>query len=169
MKKKPSARENSSSSSSTAAREEESEWEMRPGGMLVQKRTANTDAAVTRNLRLRIAYGALRYEICVSSIATFGKTSSGSKVPLLIFFCSVWLLRKLLVWWVMLVKLSQVAVSVQHYESSLQMLRAHVTWHELSQFFIYFKNLIKMQKKDISFYTRLTILSYIILWYENPL
>ncbi|RZB63794.1 BAG family molecular chaperone regulator 3 isoform A [Glycine soja] len=71
MKKKPSARENSSSST-TAAREEESEWEMRPGGMLVQKRTTNTDV-VTRNLRLRIAYGALRYEICVSSIATFGE------------------------------------------------------------------------------------------------
>jgi len=66
---------------------------MRPGGMLVQKRTVQTDASA-RNLRLRIAYGALRYEICVSSIATFGKTSSGSKLPLLIFFCSCCLLGK---------------------------------------------------------------------------
>ncbi|TKY71940.1 BAG family molecular chaperone regulator 2 [Spatholobus suberectus] len=77
MKKKPRARE--SSSSSSTARDEETEWEMRPGGMLVQKRTAKMDA-VTRSLRLRIAYGALRYEICVSSMATFGKTISGSKL-----------------------------------------------------------------------------------------
>lgn len=52
--------------------EEETEWEMRPGGMLVQKRSTKPDAPV-RNLRLRIAYGALRYEISVSSTATFGK------------------------------------------------------------------------------------------------
>ncbi|RDX96654.1 BAG family molecular chaperone regulator 2, partial [Mucuna pruriens] len=71
MKKKSSARENNSSSSVT--REEETEWEMRPGGMLVQKRTAKIDATITRNLRLRIAYGSLRYEIYVSSTATFGE------------------------------------------------------------------------------------------------
>lgn len=96
IRKKPSARENSSSSSTTTtAGEEETEWEMRPGGMLVQKRTVQTDAPA-RSLRLRIAYGALRYEICVSSMATFGKTSSGSKLPSLIFSCSVLLLLKLL-------------------------------------------------------------------------
>ncbi|QCD76958.1 BAG family molecular chaperone regulator 2-like [Vigna unguiculata] len=73
IRKKPSARENSSSSSTTTtAGEEETEWEMRPGGMLVQKRTVQTDAPA-RSLRLRIAYGALRYEICVSSMATFGE------------------------------------------------------------------------------------------------
>ncbi|KAK7331407.1 hypothetical protein VNO77_25631 [Canavalia gladiata] len=70
MRKKPNARE--SSSSSSTAREEETEWEMRPGGMLVQKRSAKMDAP-TPNLRLRIAYGALRYEICVTSMATFGE------------------------------------------------------------------------------------------------
>ncbi|XP_027338449.1 BAG family molecular chaperone regulator 2-like [Abrus precatorius] len=70
MRKKLNARE--SSSSSSTVREEETEWEMRPGGMLVQKRTVKTDAP-TPNLRLRIAYGALRYEICVSSMATFGE------------------------------------------------------------------------------------------------
>ncbi|KAK7245634.1 hypothetical protein RIF29_40482 [Crotalaria pallida] len=69
MKKKLSA---SKESSSSTAREEEFEWEMRPGGMLVQKRTAKEDAP-THNLRLRIAYGALRYEISVSSISTFGE------------------------------------------------------------------------------------------------
>ena len=61
-------------SSSAAARDEETEWEMRPGGMLVQKRSVKTEAP-TQNLRLRIAYGALRYEISVSSMATFGKMS----------------------------------------------------------------------------------------------
>lgn len=68
------------------------------------------------------------------------------------------------------VKLRQAAVSVQHHESSLFMLRAHVTWHELPQiFYFYFKNLIKMQNKEIIFYTRLTKLLYAILIYENPL
>jgi hypothetical protein len=51
--------------------EEKSEWEMRPGGMLVQKRTGKPDTPVA-SLRLRIAYGALLYDIYVSSIATFG-------------------------------------------------------------------------------------------------
>ncbi|XP_061370029.1 BAG family molecular chaperone regulator 2-like [Gastrolobium bilobum] len=59
-------------SSSSTAREEDTEWEMRPGGMLVQKRSVKPDAP-TPNLRLRIAYGAIRYEICVSSMATFGE------------------------------------------------------------------------------------------------
>lgn len=115
IRKKPSARENSSSTTTTAG-EEETEWEMRPGGMLVQKRTVQTDAPA-RNLRLRIAYGALRYEICVSSMATFGKTSSGSKLPLLILFCSAQSMRKIPLRRVMLLKLSQVAVSMQNYES----------------------------------------------------
>ncbi|KAK7303079.1 hypothetical protein RJT34_13978 [Clitoria ternatea] len=70
LKKKLSVRESSSSSSATT--EEETAWEMRPGGMLVQKRTTKTESPTT-NLRLRIAYGALRYEICVSSMATFGE------------------------------------------------------------------------------------------------
>lgn len=64
-----------SSSSTTARGEEDFEWEMRPGGMLVQKRSAKPDAPVP-NLRLRIAYGALRYEIYVTSMATFGELSS---------------------------------------------------------------------------------------------
>ncbi|GKV03811.1 hypothetical protein SLEP1_g16056 [Rubroshorea leprosula] len=62
---------NNTSSSSTS-REEDTEWEMRPGGMLVQMRTEMTDVSV-RNIRLRIAFGALRYEISVNSQATFGE------------------------------------------------------------------------------------------------
>ncbi|KAK2447575.1 hypothetical protein P8452_11858 [Trifolium repens] len=58
--------------SSHTREEEKSEWEMRPGGMLVQKRTGKPDTPVA-SLRLRIAYGALRYDIYVSSMATFGE------------------------------------------------------------------------------------------------
>ncbi|KAI4299995.1 hypothetical protein L6164_033415 [Bauhinia variegata] len=60
------------SSSSSMATEEEVKWEMRPGGMLVQKRI-NKAGPLTPNMRVRIAYGALRYEISVSSMATFGE------------------------------------------------------------------------------------------------
>ena len=64
--------ENSTTSTSMNPNEEEIKWEMRPGGMLVQKRIDKTEAPLP-NFRLRIAYGALRYEISVSSMATFGK------------------------------------------------------------------------------------------------
>ncbi|PON87781.1 Ubiquitin domain containing protein [Trema orientale] len=60
--------------SSSASRDEEVEWEMRPGGMLVQKRVGTPDiSAAVPNFRLRIAFGALRYEISVNSQATFGE------------------------------------------------------------------------------------------------
>ncbi|XP_022139854.1 BAG family molecular chaperone regulator 3-like [Momordica charantia] len=54
-----------SSSSST-------KWEIRPGGMLVQKRTEKSESSATI-LRLRIAFGAVRLEIQISSQATFGE------------------------------------------------------------------------------------------------
>lgn len=74
MKKKQNAYGGSRTreTASCHSREQQSEWEMRPGGMLVQKRTGKPDAPVP-NLRLRIAYGALRYEICLSSSSTFGE------------------------------------------------------------------------------------------------
>ncbi|GMN54561.1 hypothetical protein TIFTF001_023687 [Ficus carica] len=52
--------------------EAEIKWEMRPGGMLVQKRIGAPDVSAP-NLRLQIAFGALRYQISVSSQATFGE------------------------------------------------------------------------------------------------
>ncbi|XP_062094591.1 BAG family molecular chaperone regulator 1-like isoform X2 [Humulus lupulus] len=65
---------NSNTTSSSASRDDEFEWEMRPGGMLVQKRVGNSDGtAAVPNLRLRIAFGALQYEISVNSQATFGE------------------------------------------------------------------------------------------------
>ncbi|XWS67424.1 hypothetical protein CRYUN_Cryun04dG0005400 [Craigia yunnanensis] len=63
---------NNSTSSSSTSIEEETEWEMRPGGMLVQKRTQNADVSAP-DIRLRVAYGAVRYEISVNSQATFGE------------------------------------------------------------------------------------------------
>ncbi|CAN1302423.1 BAG family molecular chaperone regulator 3 [Linum perenne] len=58
------------------AEEEEAaaaEWEMRPGGMLVQKRLQKNDAPPPPNVWIRVAYGALRYQISVNSQATFGE------------------------------------------------------------------------------------------------
>ncbi|OWM63833.1 BAG family molecular chaperone regulator 2-like [Punica granatum] len=52
--------------------DEEVEWEMRPGGMLVQQRSMSTDVSVP-NLRLRVTHGAIRLEISVNSQATFGE------------------------------------------------------------------------------------------------
>ncbi|XP_022762204.1 BAG family molecular chaperone regulator 3-like [Durio zibethinus] len=67
-----SSNKTQSSSSSSTSIEEEIEWEMRPGGMLVQKRTQNTDVSAP-DIRLRVAYGTVRYEISVNSQATFGE------------------------------------------------------------------------------------------------
>nr|DAD33927.1 TPA_asm: hypothetical protein HUJ06_012778 [Nelumbo nucifera] len=63
-------------SSSSTYNEEEIEWEMRPSGMLVQKRCEKSEVSAP-SLRLRIAYGAFRYDISISSQATFG-TITGS-------------------------------------------------------------------------------------------
>ncbi|KAF8030742.1 hypothetical protein BT93_D0049 [Corymbia citriodora subsp. variegata] len=60
------------SSSAAASGDEGVEWEMRPGGMLVQKRAGNPDLPAP-NVRVRVAYGAIRYEISVNSQATFGE------------------------------------------------------------------------------------------------
>lgn len=65
--------ENAATTSSCGSKEEEVKWEMRPGGMLVQQRSENFGASSPK-LRIRVAYGALRYEIAAHSLATFGKT-----------------------------------------------------------------------------------------------
>lgn len=77
IKRKSNARgkmhESSTTTSSSTSTEDEIGCELRPGGMLVQKRSEKTDVPPA-NLRLRIAFGALRKEISVNSRATFGKT-----------------------------------------------------------------------------------------------
>ncbi|CAA3033122.1 BAG family molecular chaperone regulator 2-like [Olea europaea var. sylvestris] len=64
--------ENAATTSSCGSKEEEVKWEMRPGGMLVQQRSENFGAPPPK-LRIRVAYGALRYEIAAHSLATFGE------------------------------------------------------------------------------------------------
>ncbi|PSS29020.1 BAG family molecular chaperone regulator like [Actinidia chinensis var. chinensis] len=66
------SRRTSESSEKTSSREDEVEWEMRPGGMLVQKRSESTDA-LGPNLGVRVVYGSVRYDISVSSQASFGE------------------------------------------------------------------------------------------------
>lgn len=52
----------------------ENEWEVRPGGMLVQKRDLNDEH--TRipppTIRVRVKFGSVSHEINISSQATFG-------------------------------------------------------------------------------------------------
>ncbi|CAL9015943.1 unnamed protein product [Prunus brigantina] len=66
------ARDSSNTAPSSTSRDEEVAWEMRPGGMLVQKRGEKSDVPAP-NLRLRIAFGAMRYEISAASQSTFGE------------------------------------------------------------------------------------------------
>ncbi|KAM0950282.1 putative Ubiquitin-like domain, BAG domain, Ubiquitin-like domain superfamily [Dioscorea sansibarensis] len=49
---------------------DEAQWEMRPGGMLVQKREGSSPPAPT--IRVRVKHGASSHEIYLSSQATFG-------------------------------------------------------------------------------------------------
>ncbi|KAH9747950.1 ubiquitin-like domain-containing protein [Citrus sinensis] len=75
IKRKSNARgkmHESSTTTSSTSTEDEIDCELRPGGMLVQKRSEKTDVPAPY-LRLRIAFGALRYEISVNSRATFGE------------------------------------------------------------------------------------------------
>ncbi|KAF3450352.1 hypothetical protein FNV43_RR06432 [Rhamnella rubrinervis] len=64
--------DSSTTTSSSTSRDEETKWEMRPGGMLVQKRIGLPEISAP-NFRLRIAFGVLRCEISVNSQATFGE------------------------------------------------------------------------------------------------
>ncbi|PIN22436.1 BCL2-associated athanogene-like protein [Handroanthus impetiginosus] len=58
---------------SSAPIEEEVEWEMRPGGMLVQKRSESSGVVPIPNLRIRVTYGAVQYQISANSQSTFGE------------------------------------------------------------------------------------------------
>ncbi|KAL8160251.1 hypothetical protein V2J09_001788 [Rumex salicifolius] len=50
------------------------EWEMRPGGMLVQKRVdSDQNATPPPTIRVRVKYGPVYHEITISSQATFGE------------------------------------------------------------------------------------------------
>lgn len=51
------------------------DWELRPGGMLVQKRNPDSDrsSASPPTIRVRVKYGSIYHEINLSSQATFGE------------------------------------------------------------------------------------------------
>ncbi|KAJ1433700.1 Ubiquitin-like domain superfamily [Sesbania bispinosa] len=51
------------------------DWEMRPGGMLVQMRTSNSDRnpVAVPTIRVRVKFGSIYHEVNISSQATFGE------------------------------------------------------------------------------------------------
>ncbi|XP_022155653.1 BAG family molecular chaperone regulator 3-like [Momordica charantia] len=50
------------------------DWEMRPGGMLVQKRTdSDKNSAAAPTIRVRVKYGSVYHDVQISSQATFGE------------------------------------------------------------------------------------------------
>lgn len=51
------------------------DWELRPGGMLVQKRNPDSDrtSAPPPTIRVRVKYGSIYHEMSISSQATFGE------------------------------------------------------------------------------------------------
>lgn len=59
------------------------EWELRPGGMLVQKRNPDSDrtSAPPPTIRARVKYGSIYHEIHINSQATFGKINNNTKSP----------------------------------------------------------------------------------------
>nr|GMC94425.1 BAG family molecular chaperone regulator 1-like [Ipomoea batatas] len=64
----------SHSSPAGAGAGREKEWEMRPGGMLVQKRSPDSDnLPPPPTIRVRVKYGSVYHEINISSQATFGE------------------------------------------------------------------------------------------------
>ncbi|XP_044485075.1 BAG family molecular chaperone regulator 2-like isoform X2 [Mangifera indica] len=50
------------------------EWEIRPGGMLVQKRNLDSNQSVTvPTIKVRVKFGSTYHEVCANSIASFGE------------------------------------------------------------------------------------------------
>lgn len=47
------------------------EWELRPGGMVVQRRTDDS-SNVPHDIRVRVKYGSVHHEISINSQSTFG-------------------------------------------------------------------------------------------------
>jgi hypothetical protein len=59
---------------SAAAAAKENEWEVRPGGMLVQKRSPDADAPASPvpNIRVKVKFNGVCHEIYISAQASFG-------------------------------------------------------------------------------------------------
>ncbi|XP_039133848.1 BAG family molecular chaperone regulator 1-like [Dioscorea cayenensis subsp. rotundata] len=52
---------------------EEIEWELRPGGMLVQKRESGKGGAEIIRVRVRVSMASLSHDISISATSTFGE------------------------------------------------------------------------------------------------
>lgn len=67
------------SSAAAAAKEavKEDEWEVRPGGMLVQKRSPDSDApaAPVPTIRIKVKFNGVYHEIYINSQASFGNAT----------------------------------------------------------------------------------------------
>ncbi|KAI3917424.1 hypothetical protein MKW92_025899 [Papaver armeniacum] len=61
----------------------ESEWELRPGGMLVQKRNPDSDRAVVPppTIRVRVKHNSIYHEIYINSQASFGELKKMLSAP----------------------------------------------------------------------------------------
>ena len=60
----------------SAAAVKEDEWEVRPGGMLVQRRSPDADApagAPVPTIRVKVKFNGVYHEIYINSQASFGK------------------------------------------------------------------------------------------------
>jgi len=65
-------------SAAAAAAVKEDEWEVRPGGMLVQKRSPDADApagAPVPTIRVKVKFNGVYHEIYINSQASFGNPS----------------------------------------------------------------------------------------------
>ena len=65
----------------SAAAVKEDEWEVRPGGMLVQRRSPDADApagAPVPTIRVKVKFNGVYHEIYIKSQASFGKYSSST-------------------------------------------------------------------------------------------
>lgn len=48
------------------------EWEVRPGGMLVQKRNSDCNQINSNNIKVRVKHGSIYHEVVINSQASFG-------------------------------------------------------------------------------------------------
>ncbi|KAG8050503.1 hypothetical protein GUJ93_ZPchr0009g2286 [Zizania palustris] len=69
--------------SSPPAAVKEDEWEVRPGGMLVQKRTPDSDApaAPVLTIRVKVKFNGVYHEIYINSQASFGELKKLLSAP----------------------------------------------------------------------------------------
>jgi len=67
------------------------EWEMRPGGLLVQRRTLDSDrdSVPPPTIRVKVKFGSTYHEVNISSQATFGTCYTPFFFFLLLFYYSL--------------------------------------------------------------------------------